>query len=296
MGRAIAIGLLVLSVIFLIAAALPWAVPSVAGAVIVTVVVAIEGHRFRVLHARLDTLNRAVEQVDGGLMLLEHSTRPVKILGTPVIAKWNRGTISLELADFLLQFALLTRPVRIVECGAGVSTRLLASCLRQLGAGRLISLEHDRFWVREVNASLEAEGLSRFAEVWHAPMEEMSVEGRRIPWYAASVMERLRGKGPFDLAFVDGPPAARPGDPGREGTLHALLPLLREGGWLLLDDGNRPGERETVERWKAYYGEGIEIEYIDLQWGLWRVRKKAVDDRQPVREADEVSTSYQLMR
>ncbi|TMC80877.1 MAG: hypothetical protein E6J08_08965, partial [Chloroflexi bacterium] len=48
-------------------------------------------------------------------------------------------------------------------------------------------------------------------------------------------------RGPFDLLFSDGGPKRQPGDPEK------LLPLLRPGGLIVLDDYT-PGYGEDVSR------------------------------------------------
>lgn len=79
----------------------------------------------------------------------------------------------------------------------------------------------------------------------------------------------------FDLVFIDGPPAARPDGPGREGALYALFAHIRPGALLVMDDRYRPGERSAVEHWIETYGSAVHAELLKLKNGLWVVEKRA---------------------
>src|SRR5665213_3134240 len=60
---------------------------------------------------------------------------------------------------------------RIVECGSGVSTVLLARLLRERQAGSLTPLEHDRHWAELIQGQLTREMLNSSARVLHAPLQ-----------------------------------------------------------------------------------------------------------------------------
>jgi hypothetical protein len=130
---------------------------------------------------------------------------------------------------------------QVVECGAGVSTLLLARLLRERGAGSVSSLEHDEHWARLVAAQLRREGLSDIAEVIYAPL------GTDLPWYQTSGPTQ-----PADLLIVDGPPAFAPGEELRRApALAHFEPQLVPGAVVFLDDLDRPGEQRVVADWEA---------------------------------------------
>lgn len=58
----------------------------------------------------------------------------------------------------------------IVECGSGTSTVLIAQCLKQLGSGRLISLEHEKEFAAVSRQSLKEAGLIDQATVLETPL------------------------------------------------------------------------------------------------------------------------------
>lgn len=133
---------------------------------------------------------------------------------------------------------------RIVECGSGVSTILLARLLRQRGAGTVAAIEHDGDWAALVDDLLRRESLTDIAEVVHAPLEGDPL------WYAAAPLEALPAE--IDLLVVDGPPAYQPGHEHRRApALPFFAPRLVDGATVVLDDIARPGELGVLARWEA---------------------------------------------
>ena len=130
---------------------------------------------------------------------------------------------------------------RIVECGSGVSTVVLARLLRERDAGRLVALEHDRHWAALMHEQLRREALDGIARVLHAPLQG------EPPWYAPARLRELPDE--IDLLLVDGPPAY---DAGHETRRAPALPRLQarlvEGAAVVLDDIARPGERDVLAR------------------------------------------------
>lgn len=64
-------------------------------------------------------------------------------------------------------------------------------------------------------------------------------------------MEDLSGIG---LLFVDGPPGAA-APLVRYPAVPMLLPRCAADAWIVLDDTNRPAEREVADRWLREYPE-----------------------------------------
>jgi predicted O-methyltransferase YrrM len=149
--------------------------------------------------------------------------------------------------DFLYtvaRHALAARPGLVVECGSGSSTVVLARALALNGSGRVVSLESDAGFAEATRGLLRDFGLEDRATVVHAPLKPVAAGGVRQPWYA---VEHLPD-GPIDLLIVDGPPmetaplARYPAGP-------LLLPRMRPGGTVFVDDAHRPEEKAAVERW-----------------------------------------------
>lgn len=135
-------------------------------------------------------------------------------------------------------------PRQLVECGAGVSTVVLARLLRERGTGLLTALEHDPVWAGRVRDQLRREGLTDVAQVVLAPLE-----GEPEPWYAEAGVARLPEE--IDLLIVDGPPADRPElAAARHPVLGRLEPRLAPGALVILDDIVRAGEQGVLARWE----------------------------------------------
>lgn len=133
---------------------------------------------------------------------------------------------------------------RIVECGSGVSTVVLARLLRERGAGGVVAVEHDAHWAAVVRDQLRRESLQDVARVVDARLQG------EPPWYAPTALAELPAE--VDLLVVDGPPACAAGQAtSRAPALGWFAPRLVAGATVVLDDIARPGEREVVAGWQA---------------------------------------------
>lgn len=134
---------------------------------------------------------------------------------------------------------------RIVECGSGISTVILARLLRERGGGATItSLEHDAGWAALVTDMLRRESLEGVARIVHAALQGDPA------WYARSALAEMPDY--VDLLVVDGPPAHAAGHGLRRlPALGAFAPRLTPTATIVLDDVNRPGEREVLSNWES---------------------------------------------
>jgi predicted O-methyltransferase YrrM len=146
---------------------------------------------------------------------------------------------------------------RIVECGSGHSTLVLARLLRA-ARGHLVSLEHDPAWARRVQAALAAAGHAGVARVVLAPLEPHTLALAGLPWYAERALRSVpRG---IDLLLVDGPPAhERERELSRYPALPALADRLADDATVVLDDIHRPGEQRVLEAWERDCGFRFEV-------------------------------------
>ena len=133
----------------------------------------------------------------------------------------------------------------VVECGSGASTVVLARLLRERGAGTLVSVEHDPAWAALTRDLLRREQLDATARVIHAPLTGDP------PWYAPGPLAAAL-PATVDLLVVDGPPAFKPGHEHRRApALPFFEDRLADGAVVVLDDLQRPGERDVVAGWEA---------------------------------------------
>jgi hypothetical protein len=157
---------------------------------------------------------------------------------------WTSGSMRPAALVTVCNAVVHGRRTRIVECGSGMSTVVLARLLRERGEGGLVALEHDKHWAALVEEQLRSEDLSDIARVHYAPL------GNDPPWYDLHDSDRLPDE--VDLLIVDGPPAF---DPGHETRRAPALPWFADrlvpGATVILDDIDRDGEREVLSRWEG---------------------------------------------
>jgi predicted O-methyltransferase YrrM len=159
---------------------------------------------------------------------------------------WTTGTMRPAGMVLVCNDIVHRTPRRIVECGSGVSTVVLARLVRQCGHAdvTITSLEHDADWALLVTELLNRESLSDIATVLHAPLQGDP------PWYALGELAGLPDE--IDLLVVDGPPAFEPGQQLRRApALAALGSRLGKDSTVVLDDIDRPGEQSVLARWEA---------------------------------------------
>jgi predicted O-methyltransferase YrrM len=161
---------------------------------------------------------------------------------------WTEFSMRPVAIEAAVSEVLLNARRSIVECGSGNSTVYLARLLSQLGVGHVFSLEHDLRWAALTSSLVEREGLTQWATVVHAPL----VNG----WYDRNVIPIVED---IDLLVIDGPPA------NTEELAHARYPALphfsaslARGSAVLMDDVDRPGEREVLERWAREFGIAVQ--------------------------------------
>ena len=127
----------------------------------------------------------------------------------------------------------------VVELGAGWSTFVLASVLKESG-GRLVSVEHHEGWHDLIKARLVVEGLADTVDLIHAPLTN--------GWYGKAALKAgLEDRG-IDTLLVDGPPA-KGNDIVREPALPFLFGHLAPAATIFLHDIDRKGERAIAIDW-----------------------------------------------
>jgi len=148
----------------------------------------------------------------------------------------------------LMRLILNEKPVEIVELGSGVSTIIMAYCLRKIGQGRIRSFEHDAVFVEQTRKMLRQHKLDDIATVVYAPLvQQDNVNGRL--WYDE---RKLSITSPIDLLFVDGPPR-RSAKLARYPALDYFAEKLKPDCWVVLDDTDRKDERRIAKMWSKCY-------------------------------------------
>ncbi len=177
-------------------------------------------------------------------------------------------------ADTLVHLLLQERPRQVLECGSGSSTVLIAECLRQLGSGSILSLDHEEFFAERTRQLLAQRNLGRWAEVITAPLQPRDVDGVSHPWYASGFEERLSE--PIDFLVVDGPPG-NVAPHARLPAIPLLSPHLSQYCMILLDDGNRPAEEAIARDWARKLSGSLR--YVPGGKGAWVIRRNGRNAR-----------------
>jgi predicted O-methyltransferase YrrM len=182
---------------------------------------------------------------------------PHPVLNAEARLAWSQGAMTpAGLAAVCAEVAGRHRR-RIVECGSGFSTLVLARLLHARG-GRLVSLEHDQAWAARVRNELAFEGHAEVAQVALAPLEPHPLARDGLPWYAQRAVRSLPRR--IDLLLVDGPPAFAPEiELSRYPALPALAGRLVPDATVVLDDIDRRGELRILEAWERDCGFRFEV-------------------------------------
>lgn len=188
----------------------------------------------RHLHADLLTDLQALHQ------LLDRY-RPTATL--PSLAGWALSPSGLLWAcDFIRE----RRPSLVVECGSGTSSLWMALALREVGAGRLVSLEHQEEFVGRTRRLLESHQVAGWADIRHAPLVPVETSRGSTAWYDLATANLPPDR--IDLLLVDGPPQST-GPLAR----YPAVPLLRDrlfpGATILVDDADRADDQEAISAW-----------------------------------------------
>lgn len=223
-------------------------VSSLAGVVVLWVVLAVYrrlSDDARVNQERQDEQQRQNYRQIEALFSLFFTLKPA--LPLPEMRAWAGSP---DLLKKIAEIVLMDRPVLVVEASSGVSTLVIAYCLKQLGRGKVVALEHEAKYAEASARMVACHGLQDIATIVHAPLREVAIGDRKWLWYD---LDQLRVDAPIDLLVVDGPP-----DTIQQLARYPAVPLLhkqlRPGSKVMLDDSNRPQETEIVARWAKEFG------------------------------------------
>ncbi len=161
-------------------------------------------------------------------------------------------------------------PVTIVECGSGSSTLFLALVLLERGVGgQVVSLDSDADFAEETRAHLRRHGVDGLATVVDAPLvDQQLAAGTQHLWFD---LASLPETGPVDVLFVDGPVGGS-SPQARYPAIPALAARLAPGALVVLDDTDRPDERQILRRWlDEDHGKHLSVERTNVRSTFLRV-------------------------
>lgn len=157
--------------------------------------------------------------------------------------------------DFMLHVVDHIRrhaPKRIVECGAGTSTVVMAHMLKTLGHdAHIYAIENHAPTIARLTVQLRRHKLERFVTIIAVPLVERRYDGFEtiFHWYdlgSGAIPSSI------DLLVVDGP-FSRVNAYARYPAGPELLPKLSREAHIFVDDANRREEARMVLLWQKLY-------------------------------------------
>jgi hypothetical protein len=186
---------------------------------------------------------------------------PPKELYCAALKEWNNGKWPLGPGPLLEAFQHISTGARcVLECGAGLSTLILAAFSSRFGT-RITALEDKQEWFDLVSSLLRFYRLEDSAEILFCPLAPRD----GYHWYQ---FDPAAFPATFDLFVCDGPPGGINGS-GRKGLLTELGSYVSDRSVLLLDDCHREAEREQLIGWAAALNRLYEIRGPDLTGKCW---------------------------
>jgi predicted O-methyltransferase YrrM len=187
------------------------------------------------------------------------------------LPKMGGWAISADFAKILIDLIFEKKPKLILEASSGVSTLIASYCLKQLGEGKVVSLEEDNNYAEISKNALIEHGLNDVATIFQSSLTEIEIEGKKWRWYDTS---KIQGLKPIDLLIIDGPAQyGREEDMIRYPALPLLLDSLSDDAVILLDDADRKDEAKIVDLWLKQFS-GFDLEKIDTEKGTAILRRK----------------------
>lgn len=178
------------------------------------------------------------------VMQLPVGVLPDRTLLIEIQAGWGNESFAARtdyLEEVVSRAASTSGP--ILECGSGLTSILLGIFAGRRGV-QTWSLEHTPEWRSRLLATLESFGIPN-VNVCLAPLRDYG----GFSWYDPQegvLPER------FSMVVCDGPPGTTAG--GRYGLLPVMGSKLSAETLILVDDADRKGEADVLQRWKVESG------------------------------------------
>lgn len=153
------------------------------------------------------------------------------------------------LPDFIQHFIEVVKENKsstIVECGSGLSTLVGGYMVKNKIIKHFISIEHEEQFYEATLDVLKKHTLEKYVTVLYAPLKRISINGEEWFWYNTDRFETTINQ--IDILLVDGPPGQI-----QKHSRYPAIPLLKKlfhkNTVVVLDDSDRPDEKEIINRW-----------------------------------------------
>lgn len=184
----------------------------------------------------------------------------------PMLTGW---AASPQLVGTLLELVRKHEPTTVVELGSGSSTLAMGYAVEEVGKGHVIALDHLAEYAEETEKRIHRHQLHDCAEVRHAPLIDVDIDGEVWPWYDLSTLEESS----IDLLFVDGPPH-KTRSMARYPAVPMLASRLSDTAIVVLDDAHRSDEQAIADQWLEHLP-GYELEYARSPYGTAILRRSS---------------------
>ncbi|MFC2085573.1 class I SAM-dependent methyltransferase [Bacteroidota bacterium] len=186
----------------------------------------------------------------------------------PLLDGW---AVSPDFANLICYMIYERKPEVVVELGSGVSSLIIALCLKKIGKGKLVTVEQSKEYFSITGKYFKLYDLESNAKIIHAPVQKIDINNDSWSWYSIT---KNMFPGKIDFLIVDGPS----GDlqkMARYPALPFLKDRLSDDPIVILDDGSREDEQEIVKRWSAEYPD-YGTEFIENEKGAFILKRKNV--------------------
>lgn len=210
------------------------------------------------LRIAVKTIFRSPDPLSVAYDVLENTGASLKspdlqrLLWNDVLGTW---ALDVPTIDFLWERMERDTPKIIIECGAGISTLVLARYAMNHSSGSgnhplVVSLEQSSEVKQETESRLAKDGSSNHIRILHVPV---SAQGRYE--LETDQLALQLGEEKVDWLLIDGPSGP---DGCRVWTLPLLSKLCRPGARWFLDDAFRDGELSVLREWSRLPGVVVE--------------------------------------
>ncbi|MDO8483136.1 MAG: hypothetical protein Q7S86_04960 [bacterium] len=154
----------------------------------------------------------------------------------------------------------LQKDMRVFEYGSGGSTLYMAKRVKEL-----LSVESDIYWYSKVTKTIRMSGITNckvlYAEASPSPSNQLSRDEGAYVSYAEKIKKFPNDY--FNLVYIDGR--------GRELCVRQSLSKIKKGGYLLLDNTDRPEYKTIFDFLKAYSFQTFTSEETTNMTTVWKI-------------------------
>lgn len=178
----------------------------------------------------------------------------------------GRWAVNYSFLYILVRILSDHKPHKIIEFGLGESSKIVSAFLEtELPDSSHLIIEQDKNWIESFRSRFN---LSKNSSIIHLPLEEKIVKGFAVASYNA-IEERIDGV--FDLYIIDGPFGS---DNYSRYDICKLVEKIKMNDEfiIIIDDYDRPGEKETVIDLKKY----LEAKRIKFYEGVYSGNKSQI--------------------